>query len=233
VLTLAIDTSTRTGSLAVLRNSEVLARTSGYSDEPYERRVFADLDEVLRESGAGLQDVDLLAVATGPGSFTGLRVGLAAVKAWSEAFGRPIAAVSSLEAVAAQARDREGLLVPVMDARAGQYFGAVYRRDGEPCELQLIGEEVILEAAEFLEWVKAQVGSGTARFVTPTVAIIGAALDTSVMAGASLEEASGELAPWIGRLGYARAQRGEVVDAAGLEANYVRRSDAEMKWRGK
>jgi tRNA threonylcarbamoyladenosine biosynthesis protein TsaB len=232
VLTLGIDTSSRSGSLAVLRDGEVLAGTCGYSDEPYEKRVFADLDRVLKEAAVGLQQIDLLAVAAGPGSFTGLRVGLAAVKAWSEVFHRPIAAVSSLEAVAFQAVKGGGLIVPVMDARGGQYFGAIYRANEEQGCVELRSEEVILKPGNFFAWVQRQVGAETARFVSPSIAVVGAALTCSPMAGAPLEEASSELAPFIGRLGYARARRGEVVDAVGLEANYVRRSDAEVKWQG-
>src|SRR3990172_1177408 len=144
VLILAVDTSNRQGSLAVLRDERVIAATGGISEEPYASRLFVDLGRVLGEAQVKLEQIDLLAVATGPGSFTGLRVGLTAVKAWAEVFGRPIAAVSGLEAVAVQAGATDRLLVAVIDARGGQFFGAIFRRaDQSPSHLQFLCEKVI------------------------------------------------------------------------------------------
>jgi tRNA threonylcarbamoyladenosine biosynthesis protein TsaB len=102
VLTLALDTSSPAGSLAVLRDERVIGTVSTWTDEIYSSRMFRHLDFLLGELSLGLQAFDLFAVAAGPGSFTGLRVGLAAAKGWSEVFRKPIAAVSALEAIAAQ-----------------------------------------------------------------------------------------------------------------------------------
>jgi tRNA threonylcarbamoyladenosine biosynthesis protein TsaB len=228
-----VDTSNRQGSLAVLRDQTVMAATGGFSDEPYASRLFADLNRVLGEAQVKLEQIDVFAVAAGPGSFTGLRVGLTAVKAWAEVFGRPIAAVSGLEAVAVQAGSVNELLVPVMDARGGQFFGAIFRRKGQSNgELQLLGEQVVLGSVEFFRWVEQQTEGQSPLFVSPTIEAVRSALAVSALASAPLEEVSGELAPFIGRLGYARALRGQLVDPLGLEANYVRRSDAEVNWRG-
>ena len=100
---LALDTSSPAGSLAVLRDGKVVGVVSTWVDEIYSSRMFRHLDFILRELAIGLDQFDVFAVAAGPGSFTGLRVGLAAVKGWAEVYGKPIAAVSALEAVAAQA----------------------------------------------------------------------------------------------------------------------------------
>ena len=233
MLILAVDTSSRHGSLAVLRDQKVLAATGGFSDEPYASRLFADLGLVLFESEVKLEEIDLLAVATGPGSFTGLRVGLTAVKAWAEVLGRPIAAISGLEAVAIQAEAGERLLVPVIDARGGQLFGAIFRHGQQSSsELQLVGEEVALKSEEFFRWVAQQTDGQSPLFLSPTIEAFRSAMGVSPMAGAPLEEVSGELAPFIGRLGYSRALRGQLVDPLSLEANYVRRPDAEVNWRG-
>src|SRR5579872_6219879 len=102
MLILAVDTSTRTGSAAILRDSEVLAEISGYEETPYSSRLFRDIALLQDRANFRLDQVDLFAVAAGPGSFTGLRVGLTAVKAWAEVHGKPIAAVSGLEAIAAE-----------------------------------------------------------------------------------------------------------------------------------
>jgi len=234
MLILAVDTSGRHGSVAVLRDQKVLATVGGVSDQPYASRLFMDLDTVLGKAQITLEQFDLFAVATGPGSFTGLRVGLTAVKGWAEVFGRRIAPISVLEAVAVQAPARSTLVAPLMDARGGQVFGAVFRsRETADGQMQLLGEEVVLAADEFLEWVARQTPQGQVPlFLSPTMEAIRPALASSRLAGAQIEEVSSTLAPFIGRLGYARALQGRLVDSLNLDANYVRRSDAEVNWRG-
>jgi tRNA threonylcarbamoyladenosine biosynthesis protein TsaB len=232
VLILAVDTSSKLCSVALLRDNEVMAGTGGASDEPYASRLFADVSRVIGQAGSELAQIELFAVATGPGSFTGLRVGLTAVKAWSEVFGRPVAPVSVLEAVATQAGTSVGLVAAIVDARGGQIFGGLFRRQGSDGRLQAVGEEVVLSPEEYFGWVAQQSRGEAPLFVTTTPEVARAGLAASAFASARLEEASSELAPFIGRLGLARSRRGELVDAVGLEANYVRRSDAEVKWRG-
>src|SRR3984893_1510071 len=103
MLLLAVDTSTPAGSLAVLRDGRVLGVVSTWVEETYSSLMFRHLDFLLGEFRLDLKQFEVFAVAAGPGSFTGLRVGLAAVKGWAEVFRKPIAAVSALEAVAVQA----------------------------------------------------------------------------------------------------------------------------------
>jgi len=206
--------------MALMRDGEVVQGTDGATEEAFASRVFSDLGYILGRAGMELRQIELFAVVTGPGSFTGLRVGLTAVKGWAEVLGRPIAGVSALEAIGAQAvREsiREGaLLAPVFDARGGQLFGGLYRWKGVEGRLEAVGAEVVLSVEEYFDWVAAQAGGETPLFVTTTPE----------------EEVSSELAPLVGRLGLAQFARGEVLDAVSLEANYVRRSDAEVKWRG-
>src|SRR5579862_3362068 len=134
MLILAIDTSTRTGSVALLRDDRVLDEVSGREETPFSTRLFRDLEVVQSRAHFRMEEIDVFAVASGPGSFTGLRVGLTAVKAWAEVYGKPIAAVSGLEAIAAQSTalhgrsSENGLIIsPFLDARRGQLFGSSYR----------------------------------------------------------------------------------------------------------
>src|ERR1700739_1492220 len=127
MLILAVDTSTRTGSAAILRDGNVLAEVSGYEETPYSTRLFRDLDTLRAKIAFRLDEIDVFAVASGPGSFTGLRVGLTAVKAWAGVHQKPIAAVSGLEAIASAAPPagkpnghKTGLIAPFLDARRGQ-----------------------------------------------------------------------------------------------------------------
>jgi tRNA threonylcarbamoyladenosine biosynthesis protein TsaB len=229
MLILAVDTSGATGSVAVLRDSRVVGQVAECSSEPYSSRLFRHVHSLFKELSLALRDVDVLAVGAGPGSFTGLRVGLTAVKAWAEVYGKPIVPVSGLEAVAAQAGPSDGMLGAVLDARRGQIFGGLYRPELE--RLVRLGEEVVMTAGEFLEYIGKQNGSEALTFVTPTPGLVVDAVRESEFRKARIEGVSPVLAPIIGRLGYARAQRGEVVDAIGLDANYVRRSDAEQSWK--
>src|SRR5215472_11841527 len=157
MLILAVDTSTRTGSAAVLRDSEVLAEVSGLEETQYSTRLFRDVAALRSKAHFSLSKVGLFAIAAGPGSFTGLRVGLTAVKAWAEVHGKPIAAISGLEAIASEspAGSSNGCLIaPFLDARRGFVFGGVYRRANQVgATLELISEESILPVKEFLKVV--------------------------------------------------------------------------------
>ncbi len=230
MLILAVDTSTLAGSVAVLRDTRVVGEVSTWVEETYSSRMFRHVEFLLRELGTGLDQMELFAVSAGPGSFTGLRVGLAAVKGWAEVYRRPIAAVSALEAVAAESKSPEALLAPVIDARRGQVYGGLYERRGTM--LARRGEEVVMTPAEFLELVRDQASGAPLTFVSPTPEVLAGPLEQSNFRSQTIEAVSTVLAPVIGQLGFARAQRGELVDALTLDANYVRRSDAELLWKG-
>lgn len=241
--TLAVDTSTQSGSLAMVETvalpagaagagqaTRVLGVVATCTDETYSSRMFRQLDFLLRETGLQLSGFDLFSVAAGPGSFTGLRVGLAAVKGWAEVHGKPVAAISGLEAVAAQARASEPLLVPVVDARRGQIYAGVYRRTEQG--LSRVGDEVVMTPAEFLAELPPRVADRAFAFVTTSPEVIAEPLGQSPFRHRPLEVVSNVLAPVIGQLGLERARRGELVDALALDANYIRRSDAELLWKG-
>jgi tRNA threonylcarbamoyladenosine biosynthesis protein TsaB len=246
MLILAVDTSTRMGSAALLRDTAVLAEISGYEETPYSTRLFRDVEQLQNRVNLSLHEVDLFAVAAGPGSFTGLRVGLTAVKAWAEVHQKPVAAISGLEAIAAESQTaltdgtpstttsttNPRYLAPFLDARRGQIFGAVYGYvfPGER-NLSLDGDESILSPDEFLEMVKGRVADSSVDFVSPTPEVIAAVRITEAFPGARVIPVSAALAPAIGRLGFERAKRGDVLDAIRLDANYVRRSDAEAAWK--
>ncbi len=231
------------GSAAVLRDYTVLAGVAGYEETPYSARLFRDVELLQNQANFRLNEVDLFAVAAGPGSFTGLRVGLAAVKAWAEVHRKPVAAISGLHAIAFQfqtdgtpspAKGTSGprYLASFLDARRGQIFGAMYA-SASAGELALApaGEETILLPEEFLANVKQKVGGGRVDFVSSTPEAIPAPLLQKFFPEASANRVSAALAPAIGRLAFEAARRGEVLDPIRVDANYVRRSDAEAAWK--
>jgi tRNA threonylcarbamoyladenosine biosynthesis protein TsaB len=113
MLTLAFDTATGVATSALVRDADVLGERTGRAAE-----VLGDADELLRASGVRPRDLELLAVGVGPGSFTGVRIGLAAARGLALALDLPVAGVSTLEALAAGAPGA----VPVIDARRGEIF---------------------------------------------------------------------------------------------------------------
>jgi tRNA threonylcarbamoyladenosine biosynthesis protein TsaB len=237
VLVLALDTSSPSGSLAVLRDEKVVGVVSTATGEVYSSRMFRELEFLLGELSLRMEEFELFAVAAGPGSFTGLRVGLAAVKGWAEVYRKPIAAVSALEAVAVQAHSNAALIVPVLDARRGQlYFGLYRRATGEaPGESRLVldGEEYVMTPAEFFDALRARAGGAEFAIVTPQPELFSglASRDEIAALSGAVEPASSVLAPFIGQLGVQRAQRGALADPLTLDANYVRRTDAELHWK--
>lgn len=234
MLLLAVDTATRAGSLAVLRDGQIAGEISTASEETYSSRLFRQCGFLLQELRLEIHDFDLFAVNAGPGSFTGLRVGLTAVKAWAEVFSKPVIAVSGLEAVAAQAHvASDGAFVaPVVDAHRGQIYGALYRRNGS--SLKSIDADQVCTAEEFFSRVAERSETAPVRFVTPSPEILVSVLNdwnAKRRLCWSVNKASSALAPFIAHLASERAARGQFTDSLRLDANYVRRSDAELLWK--
>lgn len=225
MLILALDTASPSGSIAVLSDEKVIGVVATATDETYSSRMFRQLEFLLAELKMSLEEIDLFAVNSGPGSFTGLRVGLTAAKGWAEVYGKHAVGVSGLEAVAAQSHTGSRM-VPVLDARRGQVYFGFYRR--ELGRLVREAEDRVATPEEFAAALKERPGT----VVTPAPRFVAEiALQPDGVAN-TCEEVSGLLAPVIGRIAYERARRGETTDALTLDANYVRRSDAELFWKG-
>ena len=175
-------------------------------------------------------------MCVGPGSFTRLRVGLTTVKGWAEiwkARGRGERSGSCGRSGFLPSSPRDSLLGAVLDARRGQIFAGLFRARGERSgPLDAIGEEVLASPDEFVKSVKPQVADISSLIlacVSPE--LIRPAVERQGLR-CRIEVVSNVLAPIIGQLGYAKALRGDVVDALHLDANYIRRSDAEVNWKG-
>lgn len=197
--------------------------------EDYSSWLIPAIQKVLAQGSAALADVEVYAVAAGPGSFTGLRVGLTTVKALAEIYGRGIAAVSRLEAIASEAGGGEWIAAMVNGSR-GEVYAGLYR--GEEGRVVLQGEESVLPVAEFVEAVRRAIPGGGVCWATPDKdLVLGAPWWVErELAGDQLEVVTAVLAPRIGQIGHLQAQEGKLVDALALDANYIRRSDAERSW---
>ena len=179
-----------------------------------------------------MEDVDAYAVAAGPGSFTGVRVGLTTVKAWAEVYGKRIVAVSRLEALAAEASGGRPRVAAFANAQRGQVFGAVYERRGTG--LVPLGEEMAVAPGKFVELAAEFAGDEGISWVSTDAECVVSegAWKAREMRGERVECVSSVRAPMIGRMGLAALAAGRFTDALALDANYVRRPDAEIFWKG-
>jgi tRNA threonylcarbamoyladenosine biosynthesis protein TsaB len=232
VLIFALDTCDARGSIALLRDEVLLHAETHTTAEDYSSWLLPAVMRVLTATGLRLADIELYAVAAGPGSFTGVRVGLTTVKAWSEVYGCRIAAASRLEAVAAEGTGSSPFVAAFIDARRNQIFAALYRRQG--ALLDRIEDEMVIAPDKFLNWCAAEAGPGNIDWVStdPDCLTQSATWSSRLALNETVQEISTPLAPRIGRIGYNLALQNRLTDALTLDANYVRRSDAEVLWKG-
>jgi tRNA threonylcarbamoyladenosine biosynthesis protein TsaB len=209
---LAIDTTGDVGSIALIGQRGLIEEVVLDSPDGFAHVLFHEIERLLERHGLNVSQMDAFASASGPGSFTGVRIGLTATKGLAEATGRKVIAVSNLQALAWYG---SGPLRAVMlDARRGEVYGGVYN-----AALQLVQEEVV---AALPVWL-ASLPKGQLEIVTQ-----GFSLGETA---ARVIQAPKALAGSIGRIAFDRLVTGEVLDPAEIDANYVRRSDAELLWK--
>lgn len=232
MITLAIDTSEARGSVAVLRDGAVASCHQHTLSSDYSEWLLPAVDQVLVEANTKIEQLHLLAVSTGPGSFTGLRVGLTAVKAWAEVYEKRIVGVSRLEALAGSVQTATPVTASCYDAQRGQLFAGLYRSGDN--HLKRVGEEVVATPNEFVQMVDAEAGVEHASWISLDPQLIRELelLHNRIAKGDVLLPASAGLAPAIGKIAEERAREGSFSDPLTLDANYVRRSDAEIFWKG-
>ena len=219
-LILAIDTTHQWGSLALARGDEIVEEVELESPDGFAHVIYGHLGALLERHAVNLRDVACFASAAGPGSFTGVRVGLACVKGLAEACGKPAVGVSNLEVMASFGS--APLRAAVMDARRGEVYGAVY--DGEG---RIVAPEVVAGFAAWLETVP----PGNVEFVYSGFTAFRELLVGTRWERAPVLAAPRALAAAIARIAGCRLARGEAQDPAALDANYVRRADAELLWK--
>ncbi len=221
-LLLAVDTTHEFGSLALARGVDILEELSLQAPDGFAHVIYGHLESLLKRHAVPLGAIDCFASASGPGSFTGVRVGLACIKGLAEACGKPAIAVSNLQAIASFGS--APLRAAVLDARRGEIYGAVYDAAG-----RLAHPEVVMPFAAWLN----SLPEGDLEFVLSGA---GDLVAGDSFLGTRFEHARRittprALAAAIARIAAARFLAGEASDPAALDANYVRRSDAELFWK--
>lgn len=229
MLVLALDTTTRGGSVGVLRDDTVLALVDGDGSRTHGERLPGEIDKALVEAGISPRDLELLAVASGPGAFTGLRIGLAAMQGLAMVLGTPVVGVSALDALAETVwRESEGVagVVTWMDAQRGEVFAASYTDAGTAGGVHgsvpiVAAPCTALTAVPFArDQAVVFAGDGALRYR----AIISDAWGNR----ARLVDPVPALAPAVARLGQRLAAAGAAGPPHALQPLYVRRPDAEL-----
>jgi tRNA threonylcarbamoyladenosine biosynthesis protein TsaB len=246
MLILAFDTTSEVGGVGIFRDDECLACVANEGPaNRYSISLFYMVGQAIEEAEAqhgvparGLADMGLIAVATGPGSFTGIRVGLAAAQGWAKAFGLPVRGVSVLEALVEAARIRTDWATPILDARRGEFFVGLFRRQSEgdtayqPSYVPA-AEGWLLRPAELGPFLTRRLPEGAG--VTCVVRghdRAALALRENLSSSFQWQAVTGTLVEPVARLGFRDFQTGKPQAASDLDAYYIRRSDAEMNWKG-
>ena len=199
---LSIDTTSEFGSIALTEANVVIEEVALHAPEGFGHVLFGYIQHLLEKNGTTVHQMECFAAASGPGSFTGVRVGLAAVKGLAEATGKRVVAVSNLRALAFFGS--APLRATVIDARRGEVYAAVYNS-----LLELVMPEVVVKYDSWL----------------PTLPSRNCELISSVGAPRTLAAA-------IGHIAWDDFSAGRSGDPAEIDANYVRRSNAELFWKG-
>lgn len=210
---LAIDTTGDAGSIALVEDDNLIEEVALESPDGFAHVLFQQIESLLLRHNINIDQIAGFAAASGPGSFTGVRIGLTAAKGLAEATGRKVLAVSNLQALAAFGT--RALRATIIDARRGEIYGAVYDN-----ALRLVRDEEVMKYTDFL----ATLPQGDLEFITAGFPITG-------VAGVPVVEAPRALAGAIGKIAATRIATGLAEDPASIDANYVRRSDAELLWR--
>lgn len=232
---IVLDTADARGSVALFENNDLIGMEGHSTEEDYSSWLLPAVHRALKASGLSLAQLDGYGVCAGPGSFTGLRVGLTTVKAWAEIYGKLIAAVSRLAALAANPiaspEFAEPFVAACIDARRGQLFAALYENSSHG--IQSASEESVISPSEFLAVVAKQAGARRVRWRTPDPELLQSLPEwqEAVAGGHILETVQPPFADRLGHLAHRKFLAGDVTDAFSLDANYVRRSDAELFWK--
>jgi len=219
---LAIDTATNCGGAALSHDREVIGLVMAKLPLRYSETIIDMVDFLLQQHRLELPEIDCFAVATGPGSFTGVRIGLTTIKSFCQALDKPVVGISCLEALAYRFRQAESRVAPMMDAGRQQIYGALFRVEGTSIHRKQ--EEQVLAPEKWLEELPQDdcvlVGDGARNY---RQTILEENPDARVL------ETDNRLVDQLCQLAYERFSQGATCNSHQLKANYVRPPDVRMK----
>jgi tRNA threonylcarbamoyladenosine biosynthesis protein TsaB len=224
---LGIDTSTSCGSVGLIDDGEVISDYLLAIPVTHSERLLGGVEFVLREARCSIGNIDGWAIALGPGSFTGLRIGVSTVKGLAFATGKPVAGVSSLDVLASQIAPTQHPICPILDARKKEVYTALYRyEEGSSLKRQSDYQAIrpenlvkkITEPTIFL-------GDGVKTYRD---FLLNSLSSLAMFPPAPLHLSHGSM---VAKLGFELLQKGEHLSLSAFSPLYIRPSEAEMKWR--
>lgn len=222
---LALDTATNSCSVAATDDGALSAELTIRRNQTHAKHVMELIHSVLEIAGFGVADLDGLAVTIGPGSFTGLRIGISTIKGLAHALDKPVVGISSLEALAWQCGQTSYLICPLLDARKDEVYGITYRFNADQLVQKTNARAMIPEAV--VEDIKSPcvfIGSGARLYRQNIIAALGS-LAHFVPDGQNMIRASS-----VAFLSMPRFEAHDTDEVAGLVPHYIRKSDAELNF---
>ncbi|MBI5749420.1 MAG: tRNA (adenosine(37)-N6)-threonylcarbamoyltransferase complex dimerization subunit type 1 TsaB [Nitrospinae bacterium] len=238
MIILGIDTSTNQGSVAIAEGGSLLSESFLPLNSSYSKTLINSLDDLLKKCKIGINDIDGFAVSIGPGSFTGLRIGLSTCKGFNLATGKPIVPVGTLDAIVESYFSDSGffqssifnlqspilLLCPILDAKKGEVYASLYKY--EKGVIKKVEDDMAISPERLCEKINEPViffGDGIKSYgdfirdkLNGLAYFYGDAQKNSVAASIAL-------------LGGKKIERGDIEDSTALKPKYIRRSEAEIK----
>lgn len=224
---LGIDTSTACGSIGLVHDESVISEYLLNLSVTHSERLLDAIDLVLRKAHHALGDLDGFAISLGPGSFTGVRIGVSTVKGLAYAVQKPVVGVSTLDVLASQVSPTPYLICPIIDARKGEVYSAFYRYE-ELNHLKRLSEHQAIKPEVLFGMVKEPtifLGDGVKTYGED---LRNALKSFALISPAALHIPHGSV---VARLGVELLLRKNYLDLATFAPFYVRLSDAEIKWR--
>jgi len=222
---LAISSATGAASAALWRDGETRDEEAAAPGASAAAALLPAIDRLLRRAGVGVTELAGFAIAIGPGSFTGLRIGVATLKGLAFGSQLPVAAVSTLAALARAAGGGPEPVVALLDARRGEVYGGAFQRGGEQADPRL--PEGVFTPEQLAARLPAR-----CRLVGEGAALVLERLRAALGPGVTLAQAPGLYARPVAELGARLLARGAGIPAAALVPRYLRRAEAEVRRTG-
>jgi tRNA threonylcarbamoyladenosine biosynthesis protein TsaB len=226
---LGIDTSTSCGSIGLIDGDSVIAEYLLDIPTTHSERLLSSIEYVLEQARCSIETLDGWAISLGPGSFTGLRIGVSTIKGLAFATEKPVAGVPTLDALASNVSPTPYLICPILDARKGEVYTSFYRYNNEDTLARVSSYQAISPEA-LVKKIKEKtifLGNGVLTYgdhlrnVLPTLAAF-VPVPLNLSYGST-----------VARLGLERVQKNEVLDLSTFTPIYIRASEAELRWKEK
>ena len=224
---LGIDTSTLCASVGLMDDGEVISDYLLNIPVTHSERLIGAIEFVLKEARCPIGNLDGWAISLGPGSFTGLRIGVSTVKGLAFATGKPVAGVSTLDVLASQIALTPHLICPILDARKKEVYTAFYRYE-EGGSLKRQSDYQAIRPEDLVKKIKEQtifLGDGVKTYGD---FLLNSLPSLAIFPPAPLHFSHGSM---VAKLGFELLKKGEGLDLSTFAPLYIRPSEAEMRWR--